>query len=139
MHSYHNEAVIILYTMTMRSLADILFASLQKRRLIDQQIHVYISWVRRHHGWAMLDDEQWIVTFINHSGIEDVDDATGAHFDDFMTTIRKEHNGQVAHKRARLAVKRFLRYYEARTRSFTTWPRRGTFSAARGLSTEQLA
>lgn len=112
------------YTTTMRSLLDVFFESMQKRRLIDQQINVYMAWIEKHHGWNMMADKKWLEMFVEHAKVNDVDDITTPHFEDFIALIDRTFQTVWACKEARMAVLRFMRYYEARTKSFTKHPRR---------------
>ena len=111
--------------MTMRSLLDVFFESLQKRRLIDQQINVYMAWIEKHHGWNMLSDKKWLDMFAEQQCIRDVDEIKRNHFDGFMETVGNIYQTRWARKEARMAILRFVRFYEARTKSFTKSPRRG--------------
>ena len=121
--------------MTMHSFLDVFFESLQKHRLIDQQIHVYIAWIEKHHGWNMMADKKWLEMFVEYAKVRDVEDITTKHVNDFMYMVVKTYHTVWAEKEARMSLLRFMRYYEARTKSFTKFPRRVILNQ---LSTDSL-
>ena len=107
--------------MTMFKLGDLFF---RKMSLIDQQIEVYSMWTLRHHGWCLDSDQGWLRLFVASENLTDIEDATEESFSHFLKIVEQNYPSEWAQKDARLAVLRFMRFYKARTRSFTKNPRR---------------
>lgn len=100
---------------------------LRERNLIDQQICVYLSWQERHKGWSLHGEEEWLEQFIKYSKISDVADVKSEMVDDFLEKIRTESNSDYEYRHAKTAIYRFLRFYQARTKGFTSNPRSVVF------------
>ena len=124
--------------MAMQRIVDLFFKSLQKNRLIEQQIAVYMSWIRRHHGWQMNSDENWINMFVEYTECENVEDISKESFVRFLDMIHETYPNDWAYRDAKFAILKFKRYYEARTRSFTLKPRRGVLVESEELCTESF-
>lgn len=117
----------------MGKLSDLFFA---RKKLIDEQVDVYSAWTVRHHGWCLNSDQAWIRMFINTQGITDVEDSSSQSLEAFLRLVDERYQSKWAVDDARVSVLRFMRYYEARTKAFTKFPRRAP-NEKRRLSTGQ--
>jgi len=94
-----------------------------EQKLIDQQIFVYLAWLERHKGWRLYGEEECIEKFVEYAKVEDVDDITSEMVNLFLLTAKEEGGGDYIYRHAKTAIYRFLRFYQARTKGFTSNPR----------------
>jgi hypothetical protein len=81
-------------------------------------------WTVRHRGWCLDTDQAWLRMFAQTEDLKDVGDANEESVNHFLIVVGEKYSGDWAVHDARMAVVRFMRFYEARTRSFTKSPRR---------------
>lgn len=108
-----------------------------KQSLVEYQIVVYLAWIRRHHRWDILSDEEWIRMFVTSTKIDDIHDATEKDLLRFFETVRTSSHTDLYPNAGKRAVGRFMRFYRARTKSFTERPRYVALFSDASLSTEK--
>lgn len=111
------------FVLFMKPIRQIITDYLQAPRLIQHQTEVYLAWCRRHHGWDLSSDSRWIKTFIDLTGIEDVEDIDDGCMALFEKHLKENYATQYHHKSGMTCIGRFIRFYTARNKVFTKSPR----------------
>lgn len=94
-----------------------------KRRLIDCQIDVYLSWARRSNKWDLGGDRAWLETLVNVTNLRDIQDIDEACLDKYMEHVKTIYGNGYLATSAQKSVCRFVRFFMARTKGFTNNPR----------------
>lgn len=87
-----------------------------KRKLIDQQLDVYLNWEHRRapQGTYINAYEDWIRQFITFVDKEDVYDINEYHITEFTRGVNLNNESTAVKNTALKAVKSFCRFYAAR-------------------------
>ncbi len=94
-----------------------------KRRLIDSQIDVYLSWARRSNKWDLGGDRAWLETLVAVTNLRDIQDIDEAHLEKYIQHVQSIYGTGYLATSAQKSVSRFVRFFMARTKGFTNNPR----------------
>lgn len=105
-------------------------------KLIDSQIEVYLAWARKNQRWDLSSDQEWLELFVELTELDDVLDVTEASMEVYEAYISKRYGSSSYMECAsKKAVFRFIRFYNARTKSFTNRPKYALMTKEGKLST----
>lgn len=104
-------------------------------KLIDSQIEVYLAWARKNQRWDLNGDQDWLELFVEVTQLEDILDVRPASMEIYEIYIDTRYGSTYMADASKKAVFRFIRFYNARTKSFTNRPRYALMTKDAGLST----
>lgn len=104
-------------------------------RLINSQIEVYLAWARKNQRWDLCSDLEWLELFAELTELEDILDVTEASMEVYEAYISKRYGSSYMECASKKAVFRFIRFYNARTKSFTNRPKYALMTKEGKLST----